>query len=96
MHNTTHANRLAAGLCRDCGLAPHRPDQQRCDACAQDAARKAKERRDHAAANGLCEACYLLNDRPMRRRCQACADKYTPRQLARDRAKRAARKATAR
>ena len=90
--STTHANRLAAGLCRDCGREPHRPGQQRCEQCAQAAARKAKERRDYAVANGLCEACYLPNDRPMRRRCQACANKYTPRQLARDRAKRAARR----
>jgi len=91
--NTTHAKRLAAGLCIDCGLAPHRPGQQRCDACAQAAARKAKGRRDYAASNGLCDACYQRNDRPDRTRCQACADKYNPRQLARDRARRAARRA---
>jgi ribosomal protein L37E len=42
---TRHAARLAHGLCRYCGTAPHRPGKQTCVACGQERARIARQQR---------------------------------------------------
>jgi len=87
------AERLAAGLCGACGREPHETGKTRCKACADAAAEGARERRAHAAKHGLCEAC-LRRKRAKGRgnRCAECADKYLPAQLARDAARRAAKR----
>lgn len=88
-----YAERQAAGLCTSCGRRKSAKDRARCRTCLAAAASAAAASRALAAQNGLCDAC-------MRRkrvagcgaRCKACYRFYLARQLAREKAQRAAKR----
>lgn len=82
---TRYDDRLAAGLCAECGVAKHQEGRTRCVDCAERARQAAALRREIARRRGLCEACMRTPRAPGRgNRCRPCADKYLRAQLERD------------
>lgn len=71
------AERLALGLCAQCGLAKHAPDRIRCVRCLIMCRKNSADRRSYANARNKCHACLKRRQAPGRgRRCKTCADRY--------------------
>lgn len=71
------AERLAQGLCAQCGLTQHEPERTRCVRCLKMCRANSEERRAFANWKGVCQACLKRKQAPGRgRRCRKCADRY--------------------
>lgn len=71
--------RLAAGLCIQCGARPARPGRKTCTACAEAKSAAARTRHERDIRNGRCIECHRKLDAEIvamgRRRCPECLER---------------------
>ena len=71
--------RIEAGLCRDCGLAPHENGRVVCDICHENRSRNGKKFKAAQIAKGLCAKCGNINENTGKFLCNLCLAKQIER-----------------
>lgn len=87
---TQRTERLAKGLCAQCGTRELAKDRTRCERCLAICRKLAAEQRRWCNRANKCQACLRRKQAKGRgRRCKQCADFYLVGQRERERAQRA-------
>lgn len=64
----THAERMAAGLCYNCGRRPPEPGRVNCRRCASKANARMTRLRNSLKAEGVCPTCHRQGYHPTPKR----------------------------